>query len=127
MASKSHVTAALLIFHLLFSSLVSGQSPVPVSLPPPPPQPISLIGCVINVLSLVICRPVLFILKIFGIGDPNGPCCSLIRTLSANQAATCLCIAVRAKILGINIAIPGDIRLLLNSCNVTLPIGFACP
>ncbi|CAA7411006.1 unnamed protein product [Spirodela intermedia] len=121
MASKSHVIAAVLVFHLLFSSLVSGQTPSP------PPPPIGLLPCVINVLSLAICAPVLLVLKLLGIGNPNGPCCTLIRSLSANQAASCLCLAVRVNILGLNISIPGDIGLLVKLCNVTLPIGFGCP
>ncbi|CAA6656622.1 unnamed protein product [Spirodela intermedia] len=41
--------------------------------------------------------------------------------------ATCLCLAFRANILGLNIRIPGDITLLLNHCGVTVPIGLACP
>ncbi|CAA6662068.1 unnamed protein product [Spirodela intermedia] len=127
MASKSHVTAAVLIFHLLFSSLVSGQTPGSVPVPPPPPPRIGLLPCVINVVSLAICAPVVLVLKLIGIGNPNGPCCTLIKGLSANQAASCLCLAVRANILGINITIPGDTGLLLKLCNVTLPIGLGCP
>ncbi|CAA6656586.1 unnamed protein product [Spirodela intermedia] len=128
MASNSHVKAALLlIFHLLFFTLVSGQTPSPEPVPAPPPPAFPILRCVINIISLAICAPVLTILKFLGLGNPNGLCCTIIKTLSANQAASCLCIAIKANILGINISIPGDIKLLLNLCGLTLPIGFACP
>ncbi|CAA6656578.1 unnamed protein product [Spirodela intermedia] len=123
MGSNSQFKAALLlIFHLLFFTLVSGQT-----VPSPPPPAFPILTCIINILSLAICAPVLTILKFLGIGNPNGLCCTIIKNLSANQAASCLCIAIKANILGINISIPGDIKLLLNLCGVTLPIGFACP
>ncbi|CAA7392176.1 unnamed protein product [Spirodela intermedia] len=134
MASNSRVSRALLlIFNLLFFTFVSGQptaSPAPApssSLPTPPPPPPPPANCLIQILSLTVCAPILILLKFLGIAPGSGVCCNIIRSIPSGNLATCLCLAFRANILGLNIRIPGDITLLLNHCGVTVPIGLACP
>ncbi|CAA7400357.1 unnamed protein product [Spirodela intermedia] len=122
MTSKSQVTSAFLILNLFIWTLVSSQ---PTLTPPPPPP--SLLGCVFNILSLAVCTPILFLLKVFGVAPNDGPCCDLIKSASSTGAVSCLCLGIRINLFGFNITVPGDIKLLLNLCNMTVPIGIGCP
>ncbi|KAH0910506.1 hypothetical protein HID58_033827 [Brassica napus] len=58
---------------------------------------------------------------------PVKPCCSLIDGLVDLEAAVCLCTALKASILGININLPINLSLLLNVCSRKAPRGFQCP
>ncbi|CAA7400195.1 unnamed protein product [Spirodela intermedia] len=110
MTSKFQVTSAFLIANLFIWTLVSSQ---PTVTPPPPPPPIPILSCVFNILSLV--------------APNNGPCCNLIRSTSNTDAVSCLCLGIRINLFGFNITVPRDIKLLLNVCNVTVPIVIGCP
>ncbi|KAL0304126.1 UNVERIFIED_CONTAM: proline-rich protein DC2.15 [Sesamum radiatum] len=57
---------------------------------------------------------------------PTTPCCSLLAGLVDLEAAVCLCTAIRANVLGINLNIPVSLSLLLNVCGRTPPTGFTC-
>uniref|UniRef100_A0A803PM15 Bifunctional inhibitor/plant lipid transfer protein/seed storage helical domain-containing protein n=1 Tax=Cannabis sativa TaxID=3483 RepID=A0A803PM15_CANSA len=57
---------------------------------------------------------------------PVTPCCTLIQGLADLEAAVCLCTAIRANILGINLNIPLSLSLLLNVCSRNAPRGFQC-
>ncbi|XP_019200469.1 PREDICTED: 14 kDa proline-rich protein DC2.15-like [Ipomoea nil] len=57
---------------------------------------------------------------------PTLPCCSLIAGLADIEAAVCLCTAIRANVLGINLNIPVALSLVLNDCGRQLPNGFTC-
>ncbi|KAK4431634.1 proline-rich protein DC2.15 [Sesamum alatum] len=57
---------------------------------------------------------------------PTTPCCTLLSGLADLEAAVCLCTAIRANVLGINLNIPVSLSLLLNACGRT-PTGFTCP
>ncbi|KDP25652.1 hypothetical protein JCGZ_20808 [Jatropha curcas] len=55
---------------------------------------------------------------------PMTPCCSLLGDL---EAAVCLCTAIKASILGINLNVStDDMSSLLNYCGKKLPEGFEC-
>ncbi len=58
---------------------------------------------------------------------PKQPCCSLIQGLADLEAAVCLCTALKANILGINLNVPIDLSLLVNYCGKNVPSGFQCP
>uniref|UniRef100_A0A3Q7HT35 Bifunctional inhibitor/plant lipid transfer protein/seed storage helical domain-containing protein n=1 Tax=Solanum lycopersicum TaxID=4081 RepID=A0A3Q7HT35_SOLLC len=58
---------------------------------------------------------------------PKKPCCSLIEGLVDLEAALCLCTAIKANILGINLNVPLSLSLLLNVCGKKAPSGFQCP
>ncbi|KAK1436291.1 hypothetical protein QVD17_02070 [Tagetes erecta] len=61
------------------------------------------------------------------IGQPlNHPCCSVLGGLLNLEAAVCLCTALKANVLGININIPIALSLLISSCNKDLPKDFVC-
>lgn len=57
---------------------------------------------------------------------PRQPCCSLIQGLADLEAAVCLCTALRANILGINLNLPINLSLLVNYCGRSVPSGFQC-
>ncbi|CAI0483390.1 unnamed protein product [Linum tenue] len=82
-------------------------------------------GCPIK---LGVCADVLANLLNLKLGSPPvQPCCSLINGLVDVEAAVCLCTAIKANILGINLNVPVSLSLLLNVCNQKLPSGFQCP
>ncbi|MBA0801749.1 hypothetical protein Gohar_012097 [Gossypium harknessii] len=54
------------------------------------------------------------------------PCCSLLDGLVDLEAAVCLCTAIKANILGINLNIPVSLSLLLNVCSKNVPSNFQC-
>ncbi|XP_075110507.1 putative lipid-binding protein AIR1 [Nicotiana tabacum] len=57
---------------------------------------------------------------------PTMPCCSLITGLADLEAAVCLCTAIRANVLGINLNVPLSLSLVLNNCGRNPPNGFTC-
>nr|KAJ0199385.1 hypothetical protein LSAT_V11C600318620 [Lactuca sativa] len=54
------------------------------------------------------------------------PCCSLIQGLADLEAAVCLCTAIKANVLGINLNVPLSLSLLVNVCGGEVPNGFVC-
>ncbi|XP_024985675.1 14 kDa proline-rich protein DC2.15-like [Cynara cardunculus var. scolymus] len=57
---------------------------------------------------------------------PDHPCCSVLGGLLDLEAAVCLCTALKANVLGININIPISLSLLINTCGKDLPKDFIC-
>uniref|UniRef100_A0A0E0F766 Bifunctional inhibitor/plant lipid transfer protein/seed storage helical domain-containing protein n=1 Tax=Oryza meridionalis TaxID=40149 RepID=A0A0E0F766_9ORYZ len=60
------------------------------------------------------------------IGAGPDDCCPLLSGLADLDAAVCLCTAVKANVLGINLNLPVDLSLILNKCNKIYPSGFTC-
>ncbi|CAI0413455.1 unnamed protein product [Linum tenue] len=110
MASQTNAAMALfLALNLLFFSLASACNS----------------GCPT---PLGVCADVLGNLLKLKVGNPPvQPCCSLINGLVDLEAAVCLCTAIKANILGINLNIPLSLSLLLNVCKQKVPSGFQCP
>ncbi|CAN1174580.1 pEARLI1-like lipid transfer protein 2 [Linum perenne] len=132
MASKTNSTLALfLALNLLFFSMVSacgGGWPTPKPKPTPTPTPSGGGKCPIDVLKLGVCADVLASLLKLKIGNPPvKPCCSLINGLVDLEAAVCVCTAIKANLLGINLNVPLSLSLLLNVCDKKVPSGFQCP
>ncbi|CAN1185986.1 pEARLI1-like lipid transfer protein 2 [Linum perenne] len=102
-------------------------TPTPTT-PNPTPTPGSSSGnCPIDALRLGVCGNVLSSLLNINIGNTSAqPCCSLINGLADIDAAVCLCTAIRANILGINLNVPISLSLLLNACGRNAPSGFQC-
>ncbi|XP_057994584.1 14 kDa proline-rich protein DC2.15-like [Hevea brasiliensis] len=146
-------TALLLSLNLLFFTLVSSSSCPPPSPKPkgPSPQPSnpspnpspkpsnpspkpsnpsptpSNGACPRDTLKLGVCVDLLKGLLGITIGSPpTTPCCSLLTDLVDLEAAVCLCTTIKASVLGININLPIDLSLLLNSCGRKVPEGFKC-
>ncbi|KAL5727850.1 hypothetical protein ACHQM5_000995 [Ranunculus cassubicifolius] len=100
--------------------------PAPVPKPPTPTTPSSR-SCPRDVLQLGVCGNVLSGLINIVIGTPsNKKCCRLLQGLVDLDAAICLCTALKANILGINLNVPISLSLLLNSCGYRKPSNFQC-
>ncbi|XP_061344028.1 14 kDa proline-rich protein DC2.15-like [Gastrolobium bilobum] len=112
MASKTYSTLALfLTLNLLFFALVSACGG----------------SCPRDALKLGVCANVLNGLLNVTLGQPPvTPCCSLLQGLVDLEAAVCLCTALKANILGINLNLPISLSLLLNVCSKKVPRDFQC-
>ncbi|KAB5573718.1 hypothetical protein DKX38_000912 [Salix brachista] len=139
MAPKRTTSIALfLALNLLFFALATAcgggcPSPNPKSRTNPGrnsnPTPSPSNGkCPKDALKLGVCADLLGSLLNVTIGSPPvQPCCSVIQGLLDLEAAVCLCTAIKANILGININIPISLSLLINVCGKQVPKGFQCP
>uniref|UniRef100_A0A7N0VMW9 Bifunctional inhibitor/plant lipid transfer protein/seed storage helical domain-containing protein n=1 Tax=Kalanchoe fedtschenkoi TaxID=63787 RepID=A0A7N0VMW9_KALFE len=138
MASKRSSTATLalfLMFNILFFTVVSacGTCPTPTPKPKPKPKPTpkpsptpSSGKCPKDTLKFGVCADVLGLVKVVVGSPPVKPCCSLLEGLVDAEAAVCLCTALKANVLGINLNIPVSLELLLNVCSRKAPKGFKC-
>ncbi|PKI41580.1 14 kDa proline-rich protein DC2.15-like [Punica granatum] len=134
MASKTTAIALFLTLNILFFTLTSacGSCPSPKPKPKPKPKPTPSPSprgtCPKDTLKLGVCADLLGGLLNVTVGTPpKTPCCSLIQGLVDLEAAVCLCTAIKANILGINLNIPLSLSLLLNVCDKKVPSGFQCP
>ncbi|XP_022759499.1 14 kDa proline-rich protein DC2.15-like [Durio zibethinus] len=144
MASKAVATTSLFLsLNLLFFTMVSSTSvpcpPDQPKIPKNPPQnppatrppstnpPANTPSCPRDTLKLGVCANLLNDLVHVVIGTPpKTPCCTLIQGLADLEAAVCLCTAIKANILGINLNVPISLSLLLNYCGKNVPRGFQC-
>ncbi|KAF1872411.1 hypothetical protein Lal_00016709 [Lupinus albus] len=133
-SSRSSTLALFLSINLFFFVLASGcytctqpkQDPIPIPNPFPFPNPSSK-SCPRDALKLGVCANVLNTPIGALVGSPlNHPCCSILEGLLDLEVAVCLCTAIKANILGININIPISLSLLLNYCDKTPPSDFQC-
>nr|GMD82515.1 14 kDa proline-rich protein DC2.15-like [Ipomoea batatas] len=124
--AKAAAVSSLTLFlalNLLFFTVVSSTN---VPCPPPPPKP-QAGKCPKDALKLGVCANLLTDLLNLVVGSPaTTPCCSLIGGLVDLEAAACLCTAIKANILGINLDIPISLSLLLNNCGKNVPTGYQC-
>lgn len=136
MDSKRSFLALFLSINLLFFALASGCNTCsqPHPLPNPKPSPASGGGsssttksCPRDALKLGVCAKLLNgpIGAVIGT-PPDTPCCSLLQGLVDLEVAVCLCTAIKANILGINLNIPISLSLLIDTCGKKLPKDFQC-
>ncbi|XP_059669732.1 14 kDa proline-rich protein DC2.15-like [Cornus florida] len=137
MGSKSSVSAVLFLsMNIICYALVNAgstytsnpaPSPSPSNPKPnPTPSPSSL-SCPRDALKLGVCGNLLDGLIGVIIGNPpTAPCCTLFGGLVDLEAAVCLCTAIRANVLGINVNASFSLTLLFNACGRTLPPGYTC-
>ncbi|KAE8730682.1 pEARLI1-like lipid transfer protein 1 [Hibiscus syriacus] len=125
MASKRSASMALfLALNILFFSLGSAcnscpstnPNPNPRPRPRPNPTPSARGKCPRDALKLGVCANVLNLVNVVIGSPPVKPCCSLLQGLADLEAAVCLCTALRANVLGLNLNIPVSLSLLLNVC-----------
>ncbi|CDP09931.1 unnamed protein product [Coffea canephora] len=124
--NTTRAIALFLCFNVLFFTFASacGGGCPPKPKPKPKPKPGK---CPKDALKLGVCANVLSGLLNITIGNPpKKPCCTLIQGLADLEAAVCLCTAIKANILGINLNIPLSLSLLLNVCSKNVPKGFVC-
>ncbi|KAL4570923.1 hypothetical protein LXL04_026588 [Taraxacum kok-saghyz] len=123
MASKTNTLLAFfLALNLVFFAVASGCSTCPGPTPKRKPS-----TCPKDTLKLGVCANVLGSLLGLVVGNPPvKPCCSLIQGLVDLEAAVCLCTAIKANVLGINLNVPLSLSLLLNVCGKKVPKNFKC-
>ncbi|XP_062200195.1 lipid transfer protein EARLI 1-like [Phragmites australis] len=82
--------------------------------------------CPTDALKLGVCANVLDLIKAKAGVPVNEPCCPLLNGLVELDAAVCLCTAIKANVLGLNLNIPIHLSLVLNFCGKGVPTGFKC-
>ncbi|KAL0016416.1 hypothetical protein SO802_003485 [Lithocarpus litseifolius] len=125
MASKK-LSAAILVISLLFYSTLSSAcnycNPKPTPTYSPPPGA----SCPTDTLKLGVCVDLLGLINLQLGTPPTSNCCALLTGLTNLEAALCLCTAIKANVLGINLNVPVSLSLLLSACQKTVPAGFKC-
>ncbi|XP_020204624.1 14 kDa proline-rich protein DC2.15 [Cajanus cajan] len=131
-SSRSSTLALFFTINLLFFVMASGcftctqPKPTPNTFPFPNPSPATK-SCPRDALKLGVCANVLNgpIGAVVG-SPPDHPCCSVLEGLLDLEVAVCLCTAIKANILGINLNIPISLSLILNACEKSPPSDFLC-
>ncbi|CAN4127563.1 unnamed protein product [Withania somnifera] len=84
--------------------------------------------CPKDTLTLKVCANLLndLVHLVIGSSPAKTECCSLIQGLADLDAAVCLCTAIKANVLGINLNVPLSLSLLLNNCGKYAPKNFQC-
>ncbi|PIA55533.1 hypothetical protein AQUCO_00700081v1 [Aquilegia coerulea] len=107
MASKTQTSAAFfLALNLLFFSMSVIADPI----------------CSIDPPQLNVCADILGIQ--LAITTHSHPCCTLIHGLSDLEASLCVCNALKANILGIDLTL--KVGIVFTTCQKTLPSGYTC-
>ncbi|CAJ2664069.1 proline-rich protein [Trifolium pratense] len=126
--------AILLALNLIFFTVVTANY---VPCPPPPPKghhhhhhshppSTNYPTCPRDTIKFGVCADVLGLINVELGKPPKTPCCSLIDGLANLEAAVCLCTALKANVLGINLNLPINLSLVLNYCGKGVPKGFVC-
>lgn len=128
MASKGTVAstyvALFLCLNMLSYTMVSSTYNIPVI--PDPSVPYQKGTCPIDALKLGVCANVLNLVNVKLGSPPTLPCCNLIKGLADLEVAACLCTALKANVLGINLNVPISLSVILNNCGRN-NAGFQCP
>lgn len=128
MASTRYTSSISLFLsvNLILFALVSGCYNCPQTKPLiPNPNPMKM-SCPRDALKLGVCAKILHGAVGAVVGSQETPCCFLLDGLVDLDAAVCLCTAIKANILGININIPISLSLLINTCGKDMPSDFQC-
>lgn len=125
--TKNASLALFLTLNILFFSMVVSGSKCPPGTKKTPPKVPSSGKCPKDALKLGVCADVLNLVKNVVVGSPPTlPCCALLDGLVDLEAALCLCTAIKANVLGLNLNVPVSLSLVLNNCGKKLPNGFEC-
>ncbi|CAA0829341.1 Bifunctional inhibitor/lipid-transfer protein/seed storage 2S albumin superfamily protein [Striga hermonthica] len=83
--------------------------------------------CPRDTLKLGICADLLGLVSLKIGSPPSGDkCCALLEGLADLEVAACLCTAIKANVLGINLNVPVALSALVSACSKTIPTGFKC-
>ncbi|KAK7320680.1 hypothetical protein VNO77_30378 [Canavalia gladiata] len=124
--ASNKLIATILVLSLLaystpFTNACGSCNPKPTPSPPPPSG-----KCPKDTLKLGVCADILGLVNVV-VGSPvSSKCCALLQGLVDLEAALCLCTAIKANVLGINLNVPVTLSLLLSACQKTVPTGFQC-
>ncbi|XP_027354357.1 14 kDa proline-rich protein DC2.15-like isoform X3 [Abrus precatorius] len=125
MASIKLLATILVLSLISYSTLTHANGCAPT--PKPSPSPSSQGQCPKDTLKLGACADLLGLVNIIVGTPPSSKCCALIKDLADLEAALCLCTAIKANVLGINLNVPVTLSLILSACQKTVPPGFQCP
>ncbi|CAI9092681.1 OLC1v1027993C1 [Oldenlandia corymbosa var. corymbosa] len=99
------------------------MKPKPSPKKAPPANPF----CPRDTLKLGVCADILGLVNVLVGTPPSGAkCCALLEGLADLEVAACLCTAIKANVLGINLDIPIALSALVSACQKTIPPGFQC-
>ncbi|URD97977.1 AAI [Musa troglodytarum] len=83
--------------------------------------------CSLDILKLGLCLDVLGGLVHVGLGKPaENVCCPVLQGLLELEAATCLCTAIKLRLLDLDIYIPLALQVLI-TCGKDPAPGYLCP
>ncbi|WCJ30320.1 Bifunctional inhibitor/lipid-transfer protein/seed storage 2S albumin superfamily protein [Euphorbia peplus] len=123
-SSTSTIFILTILFFSSFASACGKCKPKPT----PTPTPTTPASCPVDALKLGVCADVLGLVNVVVGSPPSGSkCCAVLEGLLDLEAALCLCTAIKANVLGINLNVPVTLGLLVSACEKTLPKGFTCP
>lgn len=129
MVSKRYSSSLSLFLYmnLVLLALVSGSNNGSPQTKPVPNPSLANMKCPRDALKLGVCADVLngAVGTVVG-SPPDVPCCSVLDGLLDLEAAVCLCTAIKANILGINLNIPISLSLLISTCSKNIPSGYQC-
>lgn len=127
MASHNLSAAILVLSLLLFSTFSSACDPcMPKPKPSPKAPPVNPF-CPRDTLKFGVCSSILGGLVSLVAGSPvSSKCCALLKGMADGEAAACLCTAIKANVLGINVEVPVAISVLVSACQKSIPTGFKC-
>ncbi|KAL4318270.1 hypothetical protein GQ457_18G002960 [Hibiscus cannabinus] len=114
-----------LLLHSTFTTAGACNSCKPKP-PPCPPPPAAAAYCPKDTLKLGACADLLGLVNIIVGTPPSSKCCALLQGLADLDAALCLCTAIKANVLGINLDVPVTLSLILSACQKGVPEGFEC-
>jgi hypothetical protein len=132
MASNNRFSSTILVLSLLAYSTFTHANvscpPSPKPTPSPSTSPPSQGQCPKDTLKLGVCADLLGLVNVI-IGNPasGSECCALIHGLADLEAALCLCTALKANVLGINLNVPITLSLILSACQKNVPSNFQRP
>nr|GMC47090.1 14 kDa proline-rich protein DC2.15-like [Ipomoea batatas] len=119
MATKTIFTLSLLLLATLTTACGTCTPKLPPKMPPVNPY------CPRDTLKLGVCANLLGGLVSIELGHaPTSPCCTLLAGLADLEVAACLCTALKANVLGINLEVPVALSALVSACQKTVPTGF---
>ncbi|KAJ6758593.1 LIPID TRANSFER PROTEIN [Salix koriyanagi] len=111
------------LFEFLYDYMQMGMPAVLASLKPKPTPPAS---CPRDTLKLGACADILGLVNVAVGTPPYTKCCPLLGGLADLDVALCLCTAIKANVLGINLNIPVALSVLVSACGKSIPPDFKC-
>ncbi|XP_059654254.1 14 kDa proline-rich protein DC2.15-like [Cornus florida] len=131
MASKSLASTVLLlslniIFFCLITSIKVTGFLSPKTSEHHRARPQAKKTCPENVLKFGVCGGLMNYLMHFEVGKPPMNCCKLMNGMFEFEAAVCLCMAMKANIMGFNMNIPFAMTLILDFCGKKTPPDYKC-
>jgi len=121
MASNKLIATIMLLSLLAYTTSTHACGTCHPQSPPPPSG-----KCPKDTLKLGVCADILGLVNVV-VGSPvSSKCCALLQGLADLEAALCLCTAIKANVLGINLNVPITLSVLLSACQKTVPSGFQC-